>query len=59
MERLKPCPFCGGTDVEINHITPGWTDDYWRVGCPDCGAWIECQTEDEARDGWNRRAKDD
>lgn len=55
---LKKCPFCGSDEIEMNHITPSWTDDYWRVGCPWCGAWIEDSSEENARVAWNRRVQD-
>ena len=59
--KLKPCPFCGGTDIESYQIKPSWTNPYWRIGCPDCGAWFEVAdwTEEEAINAWNTRAHDD
>ena len=56
-DLLKPCPFCGGTDIESYQVTPTWTGPYWRIGCPDCGAWFEMAnwTEKEAVEAWNRR----
>lgn len=60
-EELKPCPFCGSTDIDIVRC-----DD----GC--CGAlirWFECcscgcekppdkshPTDNEAIESWNRRS---
>ena len=58
--ELKPCPFCGGTDIESYEVNPGWTDPYWRIGCPDCGVWFEIAgwKEQDAAEAWNRRAGD-
>lgn len=56
--KLKPCPFCGGTDINCDHIEPSWTDDYWEIGCPDCGTWNSCnKSKDEAIAAWNRRVE--
>lgn len=63
---LKPCPFCGGTDLRLEtySIQP---DDYWggSVRCNDCdaeGGRPECwhdehDVADEVRAAWNRRAE--
>ena len=57
MPDLKPCPFCGGTNVEVYH-------QYWRVinrydysvHCFDCHFGLANQnTEEEAIEAWNRR----
>lgn len=36
METLRPCPFCGGSDVVLMHT---WTDHYW-IECNGCGAHL-------------------
>lgn len=51
--ELLPCPFCGGSKLEIVHYLGGY-----RVKCLGC----ECEsgyhsTEDKAMDAWNRRAQ--
>lgn len=48
MSELKPCPFCGSTDVDRH----GWYDGQGQQGpeCMGCGA----TARDE--DAWNRRA---
>jgi len=66
MSELKPCPFCGGSDLEI---TPRKAHDdndreYAKaVHCRDCMTvgphevgigW--CETDEEAVEAWNRRA---
>ena len=58
---LKPCPFCGGTNLNIYRFTrvgiididkPAWleeesaTGDWFRIECNDCGC-----TYDEHEDG--------
>ena len=62
MDKLKPCPFCGGearTGFAIN--------DYnrWGVECTRCGATVEVadwcgdyDTEENAIKAWNRRASE-
>ena len=58
-EMLKPCPFCGGTDIEIEGDR-----DWKRVMCyyPICtNKKCQCvinifhKTEQEAIDAWNNR----
>ena len=59
--ELKPCPFCGGTDIESYQVKPSWTNPYWRIGCPNCGRYFvaaDC-TEEEAIKAWNRRKNND
>lgn len=57
--ELKPCPFCGGTDLHL--------DDYkinigarWRVVCLNCAATVDTGTRQHrwrAIEDWNRRPK--
>lgn len=70
-KRLKPCPFCGNTDIEFSLIHPQYNGKpnmdywcYWEINCPECGALMENgrlsdQTWDEAKEEiislWNRR----
>ena len=53
MTELKPCPFCGSTNVKIMTNGEGW----W-VECLKCGAMsgIGEYSDDEAIETWNRRA---
>lgn len=72
MEKLKPCPFCGGTNIKMYGgicLTMG------TIECEDCGAYFEVEididtkkmTEDECTDKlcdelmkcWNRRVEND
>lgn len=57
MSELKPCPFCGSTDLEIDDV-PG-TDAYGVICCG-CGISMvptafdkECAIEE-----WNRRVSE-
>jgi Lar family restriction alleviation protein len=67
--RVRPCPFCGGTSVTVQH---GSTFRWVFAGCGDCGAqcgevrvqtlgpgtpdeWT-AQAQIDARAEWNRRA---
>ena len=59
MTELKPCPFCGSTDVHIlNHGTQG----EHSITCKDCNVWVDhmfdAMSEEEAIELWNRRAKE-
>jgi Lar family restriction alleviation protein len=55
--ELKPCPFCGGTDISC--ADAGYKTDIWFVQCEDCGATFpHFDSKEEAIDHWNRRATD-
>ena len=64
MSELKSCPFCGNTEIEIQHchtssVDPAKREPYFPIGCPECGAWIGSErTEEEAITAWNSRATD-
>lgn len=57
VDTLKPCPFCGGDNVEIR------TDDNgisWYIFCNDCGLIAGySMTKVDLAKIWNRRAKDE
>ena len=57
MNKLKPCPFCGGKDSGI--LTTSY-DGYWfAVFCENCMAHTrKCRQEKDAIEAWNRRAND-
>lgn len=64
LEKLKPCPFCGGkaTTSEI-HEDNGMPEIYYReynyyiVECKKCGvSLVNCYDMDRAIKTWNRRA---
>lgn len=46
--ELLPCPFCGGTDLEV-HGKPGILNAHDDVGCNSCSAFTPAPT-------WNRRS---
>lgn len=59
MDRLKPCPFCGG-EARLRYFKPlGW------VQCKKCGAtsaavsdyYEETDGKEQAVAAWNRRAQ--
>lgn len=56
-EELKPCPFCGSTDV---HIHEKETKTFSYICCYECLAsfWQQeaCDVEDNI-EAWNRRAE--
>ena len=52
-EDLKPCPFCGGTELEILDIDEG----FCAVACETCDAFGPMGMGPEgAREEWNHRA---
>lgn len=59
MIDLKPCPFCGGTDVNLRqHLA---TNMSW-VSCGECGLEAPSETgwtDDIAIEYWNTRAPSD
>ena len=64
MDELKPCPFCGGTDIEIMHWTTavkaGPHQIMYAAFCsnPDCGAFGPWDLgESGAVEAWNKRAE--
>lgn len=56
--ELKPCPFCGRTDI---HIEPNGIGDYSVVcgheltGCGASTSDYRCESEEQAVERWNRR----
>jgi len=54
-DELKPCPFCGGEDVEIvEHCGEfGWS---YTVECLDCDCNAKQLEKSYAVAAWNRRA---
>jgi len=55
MDKLKPCPFCGG---EANVERAVCDYDAWHVVCPNNNCRAEagcCGSKDGAADAWNTR----
>ena len=56
--ELKPCPFCGSTDIDYG-ICTGTLRGFGYVQCEDCGAEIstptKCNHADTAIQAWNMR----
>lgn len=54
MEKLKPCPFCGGEARVMDMGYPHW------VYCTKCGAKVHGRTNDEkdSIEAWNRRSEE-
>ena len=57
MDKLKPCPFCGGEAKLNRQITP-LGKKQWTVKC-DCGVLFHYRNRRwKAIEAWNRRASD-
>ena len=54
-DTLLPCPFCGGTNIEIGILESHGNGTFdWKARCDDCDFCYD--TEAEAITAWNRRA---
>lgn len=59
MERLKPCPFCGGTHPFVSKTVTNFYAEQFCVICEDCGGRSKYTTNSEkATKAWNRRVND-
>ncbi|MEN2672617.1 Lar family restriction alleviation protein [Herbaspirillum huttiense] len=64
-DELKPCPFCGSTDVRnVSGTSPGPSyrlharDTIFAVNCGSCGASVPNRYRNElVIESWNRRAQ--
>ena len=61
-EYLKPCPFCGGNNVNLKRYNIKY-NDWWYVSCDDCEIaldplYFNGQMKEKAIERWNRRAKE-
>lgn len=55
---LKPCPFCGSADVEIEYLDEQFRDHHMFVECKSCEASSAIHfTRKEAVAAWNRRTQ--
>ena len=56
MAELKPCPFCGSTNISC--ADAGHETDIWFVQCENCGATFpHFDSETEATEAWNGRVE--
>ena len=56
MSKLKPCPFCGSTNISC--ADAGLFTDVWFVQCDECYATFpHFDSEQEAINAWNCRTK--
>jgi len=58
MDKLLPCPFCGGEACMNEHVFTGYSSMFGVI-CLDCCAetWQFYDTKEEAAAAWNRRAQ--
>lgn len=55
MEKLKPCPFCGGSDIDIRTDDNGLS---WYSFCKDCGVMCGyAMNKKDVINAWNKRAE--
>lgn len=58
IDELKPCPFCGSGDVEIEYLDKEFHDHYMFVRCKSCEASSAIYfTRKRAIAAWNRRVR--
>lgn len=59
MDKLKPCPFCGGEAQILVDVLKDYPATYLPC-CTKCDGMVEkwFPTEKEAIDAWNRRWSD-
>ena len=68
--ELKPCPFCGGNDLDCAFYTiDDYSDRRTEIQCRDCGAtgpiiqvhdtFMGSNYPGPTRDAWNRRTPEE
>ncbi len=60
MEKLKPCPFCGGkAEMLIDEYSVSRKE--YLVACTECDGMVERwrETKEEAVEQWNRRTSNE
>ena len=58
--ELKPCPFCGGTNVGLQETEDSEDETMWYVYCAWCGGCAGCKySKKEAIANWNDRWEDE
>lgn len=59
-EKLRPCPFCGSTEIHIYEPTAYEVGNDASVNCenPICGAEVRASTLKMAIAKWNRRVNE-
>lgn len=57
MAELKPCPFCGGTELNVRKAKYMWWVECCNVNCSACSGYKSHKKA--AIEAWNRRAKSD
>ena len=56
---LKPCPFCGSSDVYMRALTDFQNYDFRGIYCHGCSTFHVAWVSDENRiESWNRRAEE-
>ena len=60
MDKLKPCPFCGGKAEMLISEYEGSRKEY-LAACTECDGMVERwrETEKEAAEQWNRRVNNE
>ena len=60
IDFLKPCPFCGSTDVHLIENDRGKSEV--SITCKDCNVWVDhmfdAMSREEAIELWNRRVNE-
>ena len=55
---FKPCPFCGGEDIELVYCDPGCCSLVRWIECDECGCELPVESNEEsAIKMWNNRGQ--
>ena len=57
-DELKPCPFCGSSDVKVMTAVVNEYRTLWAAICQKCDAWGPTDLgKSGAAEAWNNRAE--
>ncbi len=55
-DEIKPCPFCGDSDIQFDKHIGRYQETIWSMCCYQCGATFPNRYKKELLvEAWNRR----